>query len=86
MRRLLAVAIPLVATSGAAEDRPQSTGPHGAGISTRTALPALLRAGRTLEALARNSLGERTVASPALSGGRLFIRGDEHLIPIGAKP
>jgi len=46
----------------------------------------VLRAGRTPEVLARNSLGERTVASPAISGGRLFIRGDEHLIAIGAKP
>ncbi len=33
--------------------------------------------------LAKNTLGERTLASPAISEGTLFIRSDEHLIAIG---
>jgi outer membrane protein assembly factor BamB len=32
--------------------------------------------------LARHSLGERVLASPAVAGGRLFIRGDTHLFCI----
>jgi outer membrane protein assembly factor BamB len=31
------------------------------------------------ELLATNSMGERTLASPAISGGSIFIRTDEHL-------
>jgi outer membrane protein assembly factor BamB len=33
--------------------------------------------------IARNDLGERVLASPALSGGRIFIRTDGHLFAIG---
>jgi hypothetical protein len=33
--------------------------------------------------VAKNELGERTFASPAISGGQLFIRGDKHLFCIG---
>lgn len=33
--------------------------------------------------VARNELGERCFASPAISHGRIFIRGDEHLYCIG---
>ena len=33
--------------------------------------------------LAKNTLEERTLASPAISEGTLFIRSDEHLIAIG---
>ena len=35
--------------------------------------------------LAKNSLEERTLASPAISDGTLFMRSDEHLIAIGEK-
>lgn len=34
------------------------------------------------EVLAKNSLGERTLASPAISDGTLYLRTDEHLIAI----
>ena len=34
--------------------------------------------------LARNDIGEALVASPALSQGRLFLRGDRHLFCIGS--
>jgi outer membrane protein assembly factor BamB len=33
--------------------------------------------------LARNDIGERALASPAIAGGRLFIRTDGHLFAIG---
>jgi outer membrane protein assembly factor BamB len=43
----------------------------------------VVRAGPTLEVLARNDVGESVVASPALSQGCLFVRGDRHLYCIG---
>jgi outer membrane protein assembly factor BamB len=45
----------------------------------------VVRPGPTFDLVARNELGERTFASPALSEGRIFIRGDQHLFCIGAK-
>jgi len=43
----------------------------------------VLRAGPGAEIIARNSIGERALASMAISEGRLFIRTDEHLVAIG---
>jgi outer membrane protein assembly factor BamB len=43
----------------------------------------VLRAGRTPEVLARNDLGERLIASPAISRGRLFLRSDRGLFAVG---
>ncbi len=43
----------------------------------------VLKAGRTPAIVARNPLGERAVASPAISDGRIFIRTDAHLFAIG---
>jgi outer membrane protein assembly factor BamB len=43
----------------------------------------VVRAGRTPEVLARNDLGERQIASPAVSNGQIFIRTDDHLFAIG---
>jgi outer membrane protein assembly factor BamB len=43
----------------------------------------VLRAGRAPEILAQNNLGERFIASPAISGGRLFLRSDGTLIAVG---
>ena len=42
----------------------------------------VMKAGREPEIVARNSLDERTLASPAVSEGSLFIRTDEHLFRI----
>lgn len=44
----------------------------------------VLRAGRRVEVLARNQLDERFLASPAISGGRIFLRGDSTLFAVGA--
>jgi outer membrane protein assembly factor BamB len=43
----------------------------------------VLEAGRELKILARNRLEERMLASPAISGGQIFERSDDHLICIG---
>jgi outer membrane protein assembly factor BamB len=43
----------------------------------------VLRAGRAAEILARNPIGERTLASMAIANGRLFIRGDDNLVAVG---
>ena len=43
----------------------------------------VLAAGRTPRVLARNRLPARQLASPAISGGRLFIRSDDQLYAIG---
>jgi outer membrane protein assembly factor BamB len=47
----------------------------------------VLRSARTPEVLARNKLNLRVIASPAISGGRIFFRGDKELVAIQtAKP
>ena len=43
----------------------------------------VLAAGRTPRVLARNRLPARQLASPAIAGGRLFIRSDDQLYAIG---
>jgi outer membrane protein assembly factor BamB len=43
----------------------------------------VVAAGRTPKVLARNRLDARQLASPAIAGGRLFIRGDDALYAIG---
>ena len=45
----------------------------------------VLKAGRQPEILARNDLGERLIASPAISNGQLFIRSDGQLFAIGKR-
>ena len=45
----------------------------------------VLEAGRELTVLARNALGERVVSSPAVSGGRLFIRTDASLSAVAGR-
>jgi outer membrane protein assembly factor BamB len=45
----------------------------------------VLQSGRTPAVLARNDLGERAVASPAISNGRIFIRTDDHVFCIGMR-
>jgi outer membrane protein assembly factor BamB len=43
----------------------------------------VLEAGREARVLARNDLGERLIASPAISNGRLLLRSDRTLFAIG---
>ena len=43
----------------------------------------VIRAGSKFELVARNDLGEKTYASPAVSDGQIFLRGFNHLFCIG---
>jgi outer membrane protein assembly factor BamB len=43
------------------------------------------RAGAQWEPLGTTELGEKVMASPALAGGRLFVRGDTHLFCFGER-
>ncbi len=43
----------------------------------------VLEAGREPHVVAKNDLGERLIASPAISGGRLLLRSDRTLFSIG---
>lgn len=43
----------------------------------------VFQAGPKFEMLAKNKVGEPVLATPAVAGGRLYIRGKEHLICIG---
>jgi outer membrane protein assembly factor BamB len=43
----------------------------------------VLRAGRKPDVLARNTINGRLLASPAISGGRLFIRTDDQVVAVG---
>ncbi len=45
----------------------------------------VLEAGRERKILQRNTLDERTLASPAISNGQIFLRTDEHLYCIGTR-
>jgi len=45
----------------------------------------VLKAGRQPEVLARNDIGERLIASPAISNGQIFIRSDDRLFAIGTR-
>jgi len=43
----------------------------------------IVKAGPKYELVARNELGEKTYASPALSEGQMFLRGFKNLYCIG---
>jgi outer membrane protein assembly factor BamB len=45
----------------------------------------VVKAGTAYELLATNGMGERLMATPALSSGRMFVRGERHLFAIGRK-
>jgi outer membrane protein assembly factor BamB len=50
---------------------------------SQTGETIVVKAGRTPAILARNDLGERLVASPAISDGRIYLRSDGRLFAIG---
>jgi outer membrane protein assembly factor BamB len=45
----------------------------------------VLRSGREPRVLARNEVGERLIASPAISNGQIFLRSDDKIICVGKK-
>jgi outer membrane protein assembly factor BamB len=54
-------------------------------FATREGTVYVLRSGKPFEPLAKNELGEMIVASPAISGGQLFFRGQRHLFCVGTR-
>jgi outer membrane protein assembly factor BamB len=46
----------------------------------------VIKAGPAYELVGRNELGEKTYASPAISGGQIFLRTFKHLYCIGQPP
>jgi len=53
-------------------------------LSSMDGETVVLKAGTTHEIVRSNPLGEPIAASPAIVGGRLYIRGEHHLFAIGA--
>jgi outer membrane protein assembly factor BamB len=45
----------------------------------------VVKAGATFELVSRNALGEACYASPAISGGQIFMRTSGHLWCIGTR-
>lgn len=43
----------------------------------------VIAAGRSFQLVEKSELGERTLASPAISGGKIFVRSDAHLFALG---
>lgn len=54
-------------------------------LQNETGTGVVLKPGKTFERLAENALGEKTLASYAVTDGALFIRSEKHLYRIGAK-
>jgi len=52
-------------------------------FTSETGEVIVLRAGREPQVIARNDIGERLMASPAISNGQIFLRGDGALFAIG---
>ena len=51
----------------------------------REGVGLVIQAGKEFKVLATNDLKEKVYASPAISGGRIYVRGWEHLYGIGTK-
>jgi hypothetical protein len=79
MRFLLAAIIVLIGIPSAAypDNWPQWRGATENGVSNETGLPTRWSKD--------DDLDERMVASPAISGGQIFIRTDSYLFCIGKK-
>jgi outer membrane protein assembly factor BamB len=52
---------------------------------SQTGETIVVKAGRVPAILARNDLGERLVASPAIAGGQIFLRSDGMLFAVGKR-
>lgn len=51
--------------------------PNNEGVIT------VIEPGPTFKAIAKNAIGEKMYASPAISNGKIFLRGLQHLFCIG---
>jgi outer membrane protein assembly factor BamB len=55
-------------------------------VTSRRGVVTVIRAGREFEVLARNDFGEPMASSPAIAGGVIYLRTDEALYAIEARP
>jgi outer membrane protein assembly factor BamB len=44
----------------------------------------VVAAGTKFELLATNPVGERLMATPAIAGGMMYVRGERHLFAVGS--
>lgn len=56
------------------------------GVLTTDGILHLIEPGRKFKEVGSHPIGEPANATPAVVNGRMFIRGDKHLICLGAKP
>ncbi|MCI0456358.1 MAG: PQQ-binding-like beta-propeller repeat protein [Gemmataceae bacterium] len=54
-------------------------------FASKEGVVRVVQAGPTFRLLAANDLGEPLIASPAISDGQIFLRGEKHLFCIGGK-
>ncbi|MEZ5394998.1 MAG: PQQ-binding-like beta-propeller repeat protein [Bryobacterales bacterium] len=54
-------------------------------FSAESGVTYVVEASREFQIAAENDLGERTLASPAISDGVIFFRTDDHLVAIGKR-
>jgi hypothetical protein len=54
-------------------------------IATKEGSVKVVRAGPSFDLLADNAMGEQIIASPAISNGQIFLRGEKHLFCIGER-
>lgn len=54
-------------------------------LTARDGHVTVVKPGRTFEILANNEIGEPVSSSPAIAGGRIYLRSYEHLFAIGTK-
>jgi hypothetical protein len=52
-------------------------------VVSQNGMAVVLKAGDTLEVLARNDIGEPVIATPAIGHNRIWVRGAEHLFAFG---
>ena len=53
-------------------------------VTSEEGVTSVYKAGPTFEVLAENALDEYTLSSPAISGGRIYLRTAKHLYAIGS--
>jgi len=54
-------------------------------LTSRDGIVSVVKAGRTFELLSQNKMDDSISASPAISGGRIYLRGFANLYAIGEK-
>ena len=55
-------------------------------VTLTNGVTVVAEVGAQFRELARNPLGEKVVASPAVAAGRIYLRGAQHLFCLGGKP